>query len=67
VTELVAKKVVELATGGISDPDRLRALTIQAFTKQQQQQLQRLQRQDQQQQQKKPMRGEHGTASSVRR
>jgi hypothetical protein len=45
VTELVAKKVVELATGGISDPDRVRALTIQAFTQQQrQQQQQQLQR-----------------------
>jgi len=67
VTELVAKKVVEVATGGISDPDRLRALTIQAFTQQQQQQLQRLQRQDQRQQQKKPMRGARGTVSSERR
>jgi hypothetical protein len=38
MTEMVAKKMVELATGGIRDPERLKALTIQAFTQQQQQQ-----------------------------
>jgi len=41
MTEMVAKKLVELATSGIRDPDRLKALTIQAFTQQQQQQIQR--------------------------
>lgn len=40
ITEMVAKKVVELATGGMRDPARLKALTVQAFTKQQQQQQQ---------------------------
>ena len=40
MTELVAKKVVELATSGVRDPARLRALTLQAFTRQQQQQIQ---------------------------
>jgi hypothetical protein len=40
MTEMVAKKLVELATAGIRDPDRLKALTIQAFTQQQQQQIQ---------------------------
>jgi hypothetical protein len=40
-TEMVAKKVVELAMAGVRDPDRLKALTIQAFTQQQQQQIQR--------------------------
>jgi hypothetical protein len=39
-TEMVAKKVVELAKAGVLDPDRLKALTIQAFTQQQQQQQQ---------------------------
>ena len=38
MTEMVAKKLVELATSGIRDPARLKALTIQAFTQQQQQQ-----------------------------
>jgi len=38
MTEMVAKKLVELATPGIRDPARLKALTIQAFTQQQQQQ-----------------------------
>jgi hypothetical protein len=38
MTEMVAKKMVELATGGIRDPERLKALTIQAVTQQQQQQ-----------------------------
>lgn len=40
MTEMVAKKLVELATSGIRDPDRLKGLTIQAFTQQQQQQQQ---------------------------
>jgi hypothetical protein len=40
MTEMVAKKLVELATSGIRDPARLKALTIQAFTQQQQQQQQ---------------------------
>jgi hypothetical protein len=34
MTEMVAKKLVELATSGIRDPDRLQALTVQAFTQQ---------------------------------
>jgi hypothetical protein len=37
---MVAMKVVELATAGVRDPERLKALTIQAFTQQQQQQQQ---------------------------
>jgi hypothetical protein len=41
MTEMVAKKLVELATAGLRDPERLQALTIQAFTQQQQQQIQR--------------------------
>ena len=41
MTEMVAKKLVELATAGMRDPDRLKALTVQAFTQQQQQQIQR--------------------------
>jgi hypothetical protein len=40
-TEMVAKKVVELAKAGVRDRDRLKALTVQAFTQQQQQQIQR--------------------------
>jgi hypothetical protein len=40
MTEMVAKKLVELATAGMRDPDRLKALTVQAFTQQQQQQIQ---------------------------
>jgi hypothetical protein len=40
LTELVAKKLVELAVAGMRDPDRLKALTIQAFAQQQQQQIQ---------------------------
>jgi hypothetical protein len=32
MTELVAKKVIELATAGILEPNRLRALTLGAFT-----------------------------------
>jgi hypothetical protein len=38
MTDMVAKKLSELATAGIRDPDRLKALTLQAFTRQQQQQ-----------------------------
>jgi hypothetical protein len=41
VTEMVAKKLVELAKTGVRDPLRLKALTVQAFTQQQQQQIQR--------------------------
>jgi hypothetical protein len=41
----VAKKVVELATTGIREPDRLKALTVQAFIQQQQQQQQQIKRQ----------------------
>jgi hypothetical protein len=44
MTEMVAKKMVELATGGIRDPERLKVLTIQAFTQQQQQQQQQIKR-----------------------
>jgi len=40
-TEMVAKKLIELAKAGVRDPDRLKALTVQAFTQQQQQQIQR--------------------------
>lgn len=40
-TEMVAKKLIELAKAGVRDPDRLKALTLQAFTQQQQQQIQR--------------------------
>jgi hypothetical protein len=38
MTDMVAKKLIELATTGIRDVDRLKALAIQAFTQQQQQQ-----------------------------
>jgi hypothetical protein len=41
LTEMVAKKLVELATSGIRDPARLKALTVQALIQQQQQQIQR--------------------------
>jgi hypothetical protein len=41
LTEMVAKKLVELATAGMRDPRRLKALTVQTFTQQQQQQIQR--------------------------
>jgi hypothetical protein len=41
VTELVAKKLIELAQSGEHNPVRLKALTVQAFTLQQQQQQQR--------------------------
>jgi len=40
VTELVAKKVIELAQSGEHNPVRLKALTVQAFTQQLQQQQQ---------------------------
>ena len=40
-TEMVAKKVIELAKAGVRDPGRLKALTLQAFAQQQQQQIQR--------------------------
>jgi len=32
MTELVAKKVIELAAAGILEPNRLKALTLGAFT-----------------------------------
>jgi len=45
MTEMVAKKLLEFATSGMRDPDRLKALTVQAFTQQQQQQqIQRMRR-----------------------
>jgi hypothetical protein len=37
---MVAKSLVEYAKAGLRDPDRLKALTVQAFTQQQQQQQQ---------------------------
>ena len=40
ITEMVAKKLLELATSGIRDPARLKALTLQSLTQQQQQQIQ---------------------------
>jgi hypothetical protein len=40
MTEMIAKKLLELATAGMRDPERLKALTVQAFTQQQQQQQQ---------------------------
>jgi hypothetical protein len=40
-TEMVAKKLLELAKAGVRDPGRLKVLTLQAFTQQQQQQIQR--------------------------
>jgi hypothetical protein len=40
LTVMVAKSLVEYAKTGIRDPDRLKALTIQSFTRQQQQQQQ---------------------------
>lgn len=44
LTAMVAKSLVEYAKAGVRDPDRLKALTVQAFTQQQQQQIQRKQR-----------------------
>jgi hypothetical protein len=43
LTVMVAKSLVEYARTGIRDPDRLKALTIQSFTRQQQQQRQQQQ------------------------
>jgi hypothetical protein len=40
LTVMVAKSLVEYAKAGVRDPDRLKALTVQAFTQQQQQQQQ---------------------------
>ena len=40
LTIMVAKSLVEYAKAGVRDPDRLKALTIQAFTHQRQQQQQ---------------------------
>jgi hypothetical protein len=31
LAEMIAKKVIEFATAGIREPDRLKAVTIQAF------------------------------------
>jgi hypothetical protein len=42
LTVMVAKKMIELATAGIREPDRLKALTVQAFIQQQQQQQQQI-------------------------
>jgi len=44
LTVMVAKSLVEYAKAGVRDPDRLKALTVQAFTQQQQQQIQRKRR-----------------------
>ena len=44
LTAMVAKSLVEYAKAGLRDPDRLKALTVQAFTQQQQQQIQRKRR-----------------------
>ena len=41
MTDMVAKKLVGLATSGIRDPARLKTLTIHAFTQQQLHQIQR--------------------------
>jgi hypothetical protein len=40
LTVMLAKGLVEYAKTGIRDPARLKALTVQAFTQQQQQQIQ---------------------------
>jgi hypothetical protein len=32
ITAAVAKKLIELASGGVRDPTRLKALTVQAFS-----------------------------------
>jgi hypothetical protein len=37
---MVAESLIEYAKAGVRDPDRLKALTVQAFTQQQQQQQQ---------------------------
>jgi hypothetical protein len=44
LTVMVAKGLVGYAKTGIRDPDRLKALTVQAFGRQQQQQIQRQRR-----------------------
>ena len=45
LTVMVAKSLLEYAKAGLRDPDRLKALTVQAFTQQlQQQQQQQIQR-----------------------
>ena len=44
LTAMVAKSLIEYAKAGVRDPDRLKALTVQAFTQQQQQQIQRKRR-----------------------
>ena len=44
LTAMVAKSLIEYAKAGVLDPDRLKALTVQAFTQQQQQQIQRKRR-----------------------
>jgi hypothetical protein len=41
MTAMVAKKVIELATAGIREPNRLKALAIQVFTQDQQPQAKR--------------------------
>ena len=41
LTVTIAKCLVEYAKTGIRDPERLKAITIRAFTQQQQQQIQR--------------------------
>jgi hypothetical protein len=38
MTEMVAKKLIDLANAGIRDPGRLKALTLEAFTQEQQKQ-----------------------------
>jgi hypothetical protein len=40
LTTMVAKSLIEYAKARVRDPDRLKALTVQAFTQQQQQQQQ---------------------------
>jgi hypothetical protein len=40
MTDMVAKKLIELAVSGIRDPGRLKALTVQSLIQQQQQQIQ---------------------------
>jgi hypothetical protein len=37
MTELVAKKVIELAAAGILEPNRLKALALEAFTQKEEQ------------------------------
>jgi hypothetical protein len=40
ITAAVALRLIEIAKAGMRDPERLKALTVQAFTQQQQQQQQ---------------------------